>query len=334
MTLPKIAVLLPAKTRDLIMDATSEAALAGLGEVIWPTTSKVDAADLPALIAGADVAITGWGTPTLTEDLLAANPSLKLVAHTAGSIHRLVPHAAVYSGRIAVSHAAVHIAEAVSEFVIAQILMFLRTPHLLDQGLKDGGGWDLREIHPQRLLGSQTVGIVGAGYVGRLVIGLLKAFGARVLVCDPLVDVARAATLGVERADLNTLFATCDIVSMHAPVLDETRHMVSAHQFALLRQGTLFVNSARSALVDEAALLAALLSGRFTAALDVFDNEPLPADSPFRTAPNLYIAPHAAGHTIDTHKRQGHTTIAEVRRYLAGEALQHRVTPAMLATMA
>jgi phosphoglycerate dehydrogenase-like enzyme len=110
--------------------------------------------------------------------------------------------------------------------------------------------------------------------------------------------------------------------------------MIGAAQLARLRDGCLFINTARPSLVDEAALLTALHTGRFTAALDVFDQEPLPADSPFRSLPNVVLSPHAAGHSADSHKRQGATTVDEIRRFLAGEPLRHRVTPAMVATMA
>jgi phosphoglycerate dehydrogenase-like enzyme len=229
----------------------------------------------------------------------------------------------------------VNIAESVAEFVIAQTLSILREPHRHDAGMKAGEGWlDLRQRYLGRLLGAQTVGLVGAGYVGRLVIGLFRAFGCRLLVSDPYLTAEKAAELGVERASLDEVLSGSDIVSLHAPALPETRHMIGAAQLAQLRDGCLFINTARPALVDEAALLAALRTGRFTAALDVFDQEPLPADSPFRSLPNVVLSPHAAGHSEDSHKRQGTTTVDEIRRFLAGEPLRHRVTPAMLATMA
>lgn len=332
---PRVALLLTPEMRAKILDAATEKALAEIAEVVSPGPGQLEADNMQNLVQGASALLTGWGTPPLTPQLLAANNSLAFIGHAAGSIHRLIPAEAIESGRLRVSHSATNIAQAVAEFVLAQILMHLREPHLYDAELKAGDDWwQLRDRHVGRLLGAQTVGIVGAGYVGRLVINLIKPFGARVQVSDPYLSAERAQQLGVELVDLDRLFATSDIVSLHAPVLPETRGMVGAVQFAALRDGTLFVNSARSALVDEAALIAALQQGRFWAALDVFDTEPLPQDSPFLKLHNVIIAPHGAGHTIESHFRQGATIVREIARYLSGAPLEHEVTPAMLKTMA
>src|SRR3546814_8879828 len=98
--------------------------------------------------------------------------------------------------------------------------------------------------------------------------------------------------------------------------------MIGAEQLEKLRDGTIFINTGRSALVDEAALVAALKESRFTAAIDVFDTEPLPADSPFRSLPNAVLPPHAAGHTADTHQRQGATAVEEIGRFLRADPLR------------
>jgi len=184
------------------------------------------------------------------------------------------------------------------------------------------------------LLGACTIGIVGAGYVGLKVIHLLQAFGSTVLVFDPTVSPARAADLGVELRSLDDLLSSSDIVSLHAPVLPVTRGMIGAAQLARLRDGALFINSARAALVDEADLLSELQSGRINAALDVFETEPLPPDSPFRSLPNVILSPHAAGHTSDTYLRQGMAMVEEVGQYLRGEPLTYEVSAEMLPTMA
>jgi phosphoglycerate dehydrogenase-like enzyme len=331
---PTVVVLLAPAMRRKILSPAAEAALAQLAEVRSVGEGELLPERLPALLAGARACVTGWGTPPLTEEVLAGSPKLGLVAHTAGSIRRLVPPEAIENGLL-VSHAAIHIAEAVAEYTIAQILLHLRQPHRHDAGMKEGAPWlELRATYLGSLLGARTVGIIGAGYVGRLVISLLRPFGCRILVADPLLTAARAAELGVEPVDLATLLETSDIVSLHAPVLPETRGMIGAAELAKLRDGTFIINTARSILVDQAALLAELETGRIDAMLDVFDEEPLPLDDPFRRLPNVTLAPHAAGHTADTYHRQGSSMIAEIGRFLAGEPLRHQVTPAMLRTMA
>jgi phosphoglycerate dehydrogenase-like enzyme len=332
---PIVALLLTPQTRAQVLSSEAANRLASIARFTVPKEGELTPESLSQQLDGARAALTGWGTPPLGPELLAAHPDLKLVAHSAGSVRRLVPEDAIETGRLKVSHSAINIAEAVAEFVLAETMMFLREPHRHDAGLKAGEAWfDLRHRYLGRLLGSQTVGLVGAGYVGRLVIGLFKAFGARVMVADPFLTQERAQALGVELATLDDLLANCDIVSLHAPVLPETRHMIGARELARLRDGALFINTARSALVDEAALASALQTGRFTAAIDVFDAEPLPADNPFLKLPNAIVSPHAAGHTFDTHLRQGDTAVAEVMRFLAGEPLRHEVTKTMLATMA
>jgi phosphoglycerate dehydrogenase-like enzyme len=331
-----IAVLLTEKTRRMMLDDTAIAQLNSLGEVRWPAAPTLTAGDVDGLLQGASACLTGWGTPAFDPATRQRHPQLALVAHSAGSVRTLVP-AQLFDEGIRVSHAASRIAASVAEFVIAEALLALRGIHRLHQGLRNGGEWlEVRASVPQRLLGGQTVGIVGAGYVGRAVIALLVSFGCKVLVADPLLDEARAAALGVTRVGLQDLMAQSDVVSLHAPVLPQTLRMIGAPELALLRPGALFINSARSQLVDEAALLAEIRSGRITAALDVFDDEPLPADSPFRdhALANVTISPHAAGHTEEGHHSQGQAMVDEIARHLRDEPLRYEVSRAMLETMA
>jgi phosphoglycerate dehydrogenase-like enzyme len=278
--------------------------------------------------------ITGWGTPPLSADLLAEKPTVGLVAHTAGSIRNLIP-VDLMEGGLRVSHAAAIIADAVAEFVISEALLGLRPIHEINIAMRAGEAWkSLRERTMGRQLGACTVGIVGAGYVGRKVIHLFQAFGSRILVYDPLLSPKAATELGALPQSLDDLLAESDVVSLHAPVLPETRGMIGAAQLARLRDGALFINTARAALVDEDALLSELQSGRISAALDVFATEPLPPDSPFRALPNVILSPHAAGHTTDSYLRQGQAMVEDVRRYLHGEPLVFEVSAQMLPTMA
>jgi len=260
---------------------------------------------------------------------------LKLVAHAAGSVRHLVPFAAIEEGRLHVTHAAIHIGEAVSEFVMAQVLSFLRHPAELADGMRNNESWfDLRARLLGRLLGEQTVGLLGAGYIGRMMTRLFRAFDARVLVYDPYLTEAQAREMGAELSGLDDLLRRSDIISLHVPSLLETRHMIGAAQLAMIKDGALFINTARGAIVDEQALVAELRKGRFTAVLDVYEKEPLAHDSPLRTLPNAILAPHAAGHSHETYLRQGATAVDEVCRMLAGEPYRHEVTKAVLAIMA
>jgi len=332
---PIVAILLTPEMRAKLIPPSAEMRLARMANVRAPGEGELTPENLPGLLDGAVAAITGWGTPPLDEALLARSSSLKLVAHAAGSIRHLVPFAAIEESRLRVTHAAIHIGEAVAEFVMAHVFSFLRHPAELAEGMRRNEPWfDLRTRLLGRLLGEQTVGLLGAGYIGRMMMRLFRAFDARVLVYDPYLAEAQAQALGVELSKLDELLRRSDIVSVHVPSLPETRHMIGAAQLAMLKDGSLFINTARGAIVDEQALIAELEKGRFTAVLDVYQTEPLPEDSPLRKLPNAILAPHAAGHSHETYLRQGTSAVDEVCRMLAGEPFRHEVTKAALATMA
>lgn len=332
---PTVAILLTPQMRKQLIPPRAEEQLLAKALVVAPAEGELSAAALTGLLDGATVAITGWGTPRLDEAVLAQRDGLKLVAHAAGSIRQLVPFAAIESDRLRVTHAAIHIGEAVAEFVMAHVFNALRHPVELAEGMRAMEPWlALRSRLLGRLLGEQTVGLAGAGYIGRMMVWQFKAFNARVLMHDPFLDDARAAELGVELVSLDRLLAESDIISLHVPSLPETRHMIGAAELARVKDGALFINTARGALIDEAALIAELRRGRFTAVLDVYEKEPLPDDSPLRALPNAILAPHAAGHTHETYLRQGATAVDEALRFLAGAPLRHEVTKSMLPNMA
>ena len=294
-----------------------------------------DSAELAGKIGDYDVIVTGWGTPVFTNEVLAKAQRLKLIAHTAGSIKRMLPPP-VFARGIAVTHAAGAIAPAVAELNILLILLSLRQVHRLDRMLKDGEPWEAAKnaVLGQELAGQQ-VGVVGAGYTGRCVIRLLQGMGAVARVYDPYLSDERAAELGVDRVDnLDELLAECPIVTLQAPPTEETYHMIGAQQLGLLRDGAVFINTSCSHVVDEAALLAELQTRRFVAALDVYDQEPLAVDSPFRLLDNVIITPHIAGHSLQARRRQGQEMVDEIGRFLAGESLRYPVTVEMLDIMA
>lgn len=332
--LPKVAILLAPAMRAQILSAQAEKQLASFSSVVIPTEPLTNERSVADLLEGAVACVTGWGTPPLSEELLARHTKLRLIAHTAGSIRRLVPVSALEGG-LRVSHAAAIIADSVAEFVISQALLCLRNLHDINRDMKAGRDWgEIRQVYPGRLLGSKTVGIVGTGRVGRAVIQVFKAFGCRILAYDPFLTAEQAQQLGVEHVALDPLMAGSDIVTLHAPVLPETTGMIGQAQLSLLHDHAIFINAARAQLVDEEALFGELKAGRILAALDVYSQEPLPRESQFRTLPNVILSPHAAGHTIDTHLRQGQAMVDEVQHFISGEPLRYEVTPAMFSIIA
>jgi phosphoglycerate dehydrogenase-like enzyme len=166
--------------------------------------------------------------------------------------------------------------------------------------------------------------------VGRLVIDLLRSYDLEIGVADPYLSTAEATALGVQSMELDELCSWCHVLSIHAPDIPTTRGMIGAEQLGRLRDGATLVNTARPALIDQEALLAELASGRLAAVLDVTDPEPLPADSPFRVLPNVFLTPHIAGSMGREIWRMADLAVDEVERFARGEPPRHRVTRADL----
>jgi phosphoglycerate dehydrogenase-like enzyme len=329
----RAAILIQPAWHDQLLAPDCRAELAARAEVVDTGGTQITADDLPRLLSGARACLTGWGTPPFSVELLDACPDLGLIAHTAGSLRQLIPAAAWERG-IKVSHAAAAMAEAVAEHVVAQALLCLQRLHEADRLMREGEWFGIRDGLPRRLLGAQTVGIWGAGRVGRLAARRFLAFGCRVLVSDPYLPAAEAREIGLEPVGLEELFARSTLVSLHAPLLDETRGRIDAALLARLPDGGVVINSGRAGLVDEEALFNELRSGRIRAALDVYPVEPLAADSPYRRLPNTVLSAHQAGHSLETHLLQGRTMVEEVVRFLRGQPLQFEVTAQMLPLIA
>ncbi|HEX6683168.1 MAG TPA: NAD(P)-dependent oxidoreductase [Candidatus Limnocylindrales bacterium] len=179
-----------------------------------------------------------------------------------------------------------------------------------------------------------VIGIVGASRIGRLVARMLRSYDVRVLVSDPHVPAHEIAALGAEPCDLDTLCALADAVSIHVPALPETRHLIDARRLALMRDGTLLVNTARGSLVDTDALTNQCVNGRLDAILDVTEPEPLPPDHPLLHLPNVLVTPHLAGSRGRELRLLGAHAAAELERFADGETMRGLVSYQDLPTLA
>ena len=180
----------------------------------------------------------------------------------------------------------------------------------------------------------RTVGIVGASRIGRRVIELLRHFDYEILLYDPFVQAGDPDLAGVELVELDALMARSDVVTIHAPSLPTTRGMIGARQLKLMQDGATFINTARGALVDEAALVAELQTGRIFGVIDVTDPEIPPSDSPLFSLPNVFLTPHVAGAIGTERLRLGLMAAEEIERYVRGEALLYEVVPELLERLA
>jgi phosphoglycerate dehydrogenase-like enzyme len=332
---PHVLVTIPQPLRDSILSPDSLAELASFARVSLNDDGRNwSGAELAAHLPGVAALLGSWGMPVLTPQVLATADRLKLIAYAAGSVKYFVTEA-VYERGIRVTHAAARIAESVADMTLLLAMMGLRRPQDFDRHMKAGEAWPEKRDVPTYEIRGKTVGLLGLGYVGRRAAALFQAVGATVWTYDPYLSRADADALGVRQVALDDLLRGCDVISVHLPITDETHHLLGARELGLIREGAVFINTSRAWVVDQDALLRALQQGRFWAALDVFDPEPLPVDSPLRSLDNVLLTPHIAGLTRDAHLGMGEEMVGEIRRLLIEQApLRYEITRERLAQMA
>ncbi len=189
------------------------------------------------------------------------------------------------------------------------------------------GRWDLRGQAFGLGLRGKTVGSVGMGNIGSEMFRLLEPFEpGRQLVYDPYLDAERAQSLGVERVDLETVFAESDFIAVNCPLTEETRGLIDARLFALMKPSAYFINTARGPIVNQADLTAALTDNQFAGAgIDVFEEEPLPADDPITQLNNVILSPHALAWTDELYRLNGEHACDAVLAVLQGNVPKHPV---------
>ncbi|MFD8810036.1 NAD(P)-dependent oxidoreductase [Streptomyces sp. NPDC059627] len=286
-----------------------------------------DPGELAALAADSEVILTHLAP--ITRAVFAAAPSLKVVGVTRGGPVNVDLAAATEHG-VPVVYLPGRNLGAVAEFVVGLMITLPRSVGVASRELATGR-WDARYFRFELTgleLRAATVGLVGLGSVGSRVAKLLRGFGALVLAHDPYATPAAADEAGVELVPLPTLYATSDIVSVHARLTDETRKMFDAEAFAAMKPGARFINTARGELVDQAALLAALESGHLAgAALDVFDPEPPDPADPLLSRPDVILTPHLAGASRQVALESVERVTDEVAGFLYSGVLDHCANP-------
>lgn len=234
-----------------------------------------------------DALIVQWAP--ISAAVMDAMPGCKVISRLGIGVDMIDLDAAKVRG-IDVQNVPTYCIEEVATHAFAAALALWRSVPALDAQVRSGE-WSAITFAPQmKRLSDATVGIVGMGRIGRTVAKGFEAWGSSIIVHDPVATSAEFTYV-----DLDTLVAESDIISLHAPLTDETRHMINAQTIALMTKQPIIVNTSRGPLIDEAALVAGLESGKVGgAALDVFAIEPLPLESALRSAPNVILTPHAA----------------------------------------
>lgn len=325
---PRAHAVMSAEAFALLFDESRRRCFADLADVRTPMhIAALSEPALDGLLAETEVLVTSWGAPQFDAPLLERMPRLRAVFHAAGSVRALVSDAFWERG-IRLTTAADANAVPVAEFTLAAILLAgkralvrLRTPAAT---AADPSG-NLLETSIGNL--DRTVGVVGFSRIGRRLVDLLRPFtGLRVLVADPFADAAEVAAGGAELVPLHDMLPRVDVLTLHAPALPSTHHMIAAAELAALRDGATIINTARGALLDHDALLTECRTGRLDAVLDVTDPEPLPAGHPLLSLPNVAITPHLAGSLGTEVRRLTDSALDELAAYVAGDAARHPVS--------
>ncbi len=328
----KIAMLLEEELRrDLFSPAAMEM-LGQLGQVVCNETGNTDEETIGILLQGADIAISSWGTPKLTDALLQNAPNLKLLAHAAGSVKGVVSDALYHRG-IRVISSACALSRGVSEMAMGLAITAAKNVFAYNAAIH-AGNWPTEKKEARELF-DINVGVVGCGFAGAHFIELLQEYGVHVLAYDPGLSGERIHALGARKVELEEIFRESDILSLHAPSIDATRHMVNEETLGWMKDDAILINTARGTLIDEAALAKCMKAGKLKyACLDVTDPEPPLADNPLLEIPNCIFTPHVAGLANNGKRKIGVHVCEEIARFEKGEALATEVTKEMLATIA
>ncbi|MBO0707377.1 MAG: 2-hydroxyacid dehydrogenase [Candidatus Dormibacteraeota bacterium] len=297
-----------ARVRSLVGDDTPAARIS-----VSTLDREASPAEVDDLLRRADLLIAGGGARVrLDRRALTLMERCRLIQQPSVGFDQIDHRAAAALG-IPVANCAGYNRDSVADWVILGILSVIRYGAQGDRIIR-GGGWGAAATG--RELGAMTVGIVGLGNVGNAVATRLRAFGSPILYHD----IAPRSLPGARPVSLDELLRSSDVVTVHVPLDDETRGLIGHREFAAMREGSVFVNASRGPVVDEAALIENLQNGHLrAAALDVFEYEPLPADSPLRELDNVFLTSHIGGNTEECRARALDFVGTNLRRVIAGQ---------------
>lgn len=288
------------------------------GEIVWNMKCErgMTKQELLENIEDIDVVFTGWSTARIDQDVVAAAKRLKVHAHTGGSVASYVSKEE-YDAGIKVLSGNDLFAQSVAEGCLAYTLCALRRMELFLQTVRTEG-WRPQDDTTTGLIGKK-VGIVGYGAIARYYMRLLQWFQPEILLCSKYASEEDARRYGAKKASLEEVFESCDVISLHAALNDENRNMITRPLLEKIKQGALFVNTARAGIVEEQALYEELAKKRFHAVLDVYHQEPLPREHVLRTLENVMLMPHSAGPTFDMREKVVLRLLEDVKNIQEGK---------------
>lgn len=324
-TIPKLSEVFPTFFDDIRIKE-----LESIGNVIWNVSDKqFTKEEFAEKLKDIDICVTGWGTPVMEEEVFAYANRLRFIAHTGGSVKPYITDACYERGIRVVSGNSVF-AESVAEGVIAYALASLRDIPKFSYELKQGI-WP-PQFYNRGLL-ERKVGIVGYGMIARYVVSMLKPFHCGIKVYSRHIAKEELEQHQMEKATLEEIFSTCDIISIHSGMTPENYHLITEELLNRMKPGTLLINTARGAIIDEEALIKVLNRKDIYAALDVYETEPLPPNHPLLLCENALLLPHMGGPTIDRRLSVTSSVIADIHNFLEEKPLLCEITASYAAKM-
>jgi len=325
--------LLDRASFDLIYGPEEQAEIAELVDIYAPPQTGASIQENKALLADAEVFFSGWGAPTFDEAFLDATPKLRAVFYGAGSIRYFMTDA-FWKRDIVITSAYAANAVPVAEYTLSIILLSLKYFWRYISGVRQGCGWG-DHTRPSTGNFQSTVGFVSCGMIARKTLELLSNYDLKRIVYCPFLTDEEARELNVERVSLRELFQRANVVSVHSPLLPETRGYITGELIGSMKRNATLINTSRGAVVREQELIEVLKArADLTAVLDVTDPEPPRPGSPLLTLPNAVVSPHIAGSMGSEIRRLGRYMVDELKRYLAGEPLKWQITNELAARMA
>lgn len=287
--------------------------------------------ELREKIKDKDIVLGTWGSPSFGNDLCEGS-SVKLIAHTAGSVGDLVDET-VYNRGIKVISGNRLFAESVAEGTLAYMMTMLR--RLPDEiEYTRAGKWFSSELYHSKGLFDRTIGIIGYGMISQCVMRLLKPFRVKIMLYSAhQVPKDFLDEVGARQCSLNEIFSQCSVISLHSSLTPQNVGIIGAEHFRLMKDGAIFINTARGAVVKEREMIEELKSGRIYAMLDVFDPEPPTPDNPLRQMKNVYLVSHRAGPTIDRRPYIGRAIVEDMVAFSEGRELKHEISFAQSSRM-
>ena len=309
--------------RDTFMPANIKARLEALGSVSYNNSpGRLSEQMLADSLPGVDICVTGWGCPRFSDAVLDKADRLRLIAHLGGSVANHVG-AEVFERGIRVITGNDIFALVVAEGTVAYMMLGLRRLAVYAERVQRGL-WADDSWHNESLI-NQPVGLVGFGAIARHLVPMLRPYNCEISAYDPFVPDELFAQYGVRKAPLLDIARENKIVSVHASKTEGSRHIICREFLDNMRDGALLVNTARGSVIDEGALADVAAAGRIRAVLDVFEVEPLPADSSLRGLENVTLIPHMGGPTTDKRELVSACVLDDIERYLIGGRLKHEV---------